>query len=95
MEGQAVSKGRFTGSIEERWDMLDTHILGTMTYDPANGTRLEGDTATLTRDLLMEVLREVMDSFTLFDGAYLWEEDAQEKLFKRIEALPDYSEDEG
>ena len=65
--------------IEQRWGKL----------------RLEGETATLTRDLLLEVLREVMDSFTLFDGAYLWEEDAQEKLFKRIEALPDYSEDEG
>ena len=84
MEGQAVSKGRFTGSIEERWDMLDTHILGTMTYDPANGTRLEGETATLCRDLLLEVLNQAEAHYMFRDKA----------LRKRIELLPDY-EDQG
>ena len=85
MESEAVIKGRFTGSIEERWDMLDTHILGTMTYDPANGTRLEGETATLTRDLLMEVLNQAEAHYMFRDKA----------LRKRIELLPDYSEDQG
>ena len=79
--------------------MLDTHILGTMTVDPANGTRLEGETATLTRDLLLEVLREAeskgleyalnFDEYKTPLGANAWK-----PIQDRIEALPD-SEDEG
>ena len=92
-----MEKGRFTGSIEERWSMLDTHILGTMTVDPANGTRLEGETATLTRDLLLEVLREAESAYARnYDGANEGDAVAMQfvALIKRIRALPDY-EDEG
>ena len=92
-----MEKGRFTGSIEKRWGMLDTHILGTMTVDPANGTRLEGETATLTRDLLLEVHRQAClrsRAGTIGNPGPRCGDHWFCEKYKRIEALPDY-EDEG
>ena len=67
--------------IEQRWAKL----------------RREGETATLTRDLLLEALSEFAQAATRDFGNAMQGRRTQnmEAVRERIEALPDYSEDQG
>lgn len=50
-------RGKSTGSIEQRWDELDTLLLGSK----PGGTRLDGETAECVKRLLLAVLVAYQD----------------------------------